>query len=802
MKKTFQMNGRIPNKGALDFKGLLDAPAGKHGFLQAKGENLVFEDGTPLRIFGTSVVGSGCCPDHDMAEAVAERVASAGLNLVRMHYADGGLTLGENATKAALIDYSEGNSRKISEEGLERLDYFINELNKRGVYVQLDTFVGRNFQPEGDELDYPDTFPDSWAIKEVNIFNRRMVELQKEYDYNLLNHVNCYKGVRYADDPGIAVVQMMNENSLLWDFSANFNITMIPQHYLNELRGKWRLFLKEKYKTQEALRNAWTNADGICALAEIENIDYRVEIPTDSYFTDRPVGTGHKTPYNSVNSPVRTRDYIEFLVGIENDFTKEIYDFMRQDVGVKCCINTTNLIRGITNAYTASVHCDLPQHDAYYNHPCLGFAPPASCHTVPMYSRDPREAGLTASTGNLISQLANAKVAGKPLVIAEWNDTFPTIFTSEAMYMMTAYGALNGWNGMCNFMYNQEATIEHLDYDHLHFYFNIYNNPAMFGEIGVCSAAFQKGLISPARNTIDVVYTSEDLKVNNPDTLGVPYCTLPYVSRTQVVFEDCYEGSAELAISGGFTPTGDLTKAQHAIVYSESPYTDARQKTLGREKYLLRHGEKGGKSVDDVGVIGEKRAVISEAERLFATPKAYGEAVDRAMKAWGLLEKDQGFFEDRLVSDNGELCFDTGKKVFTINAVGFKAYAGDIHGPFTLGNLEFALDNARMSVSVLPLDDKAVTDSKHMLITAVGDCCNTDMERDDHWLLSLGHEPIWIDQIEGTVLVKNAPSSAKFYALQPDGAKGEELACTVCEEGVRYDFATQQGAIHFELILA
>ena len=116
-----------------------------------------------------------------------------------------------------------------------------------------------------------------------------MVELQKEYDYNLLNHVNCYKGVRYADDPGIAVVQMMNENSLLWDFSANFNITMIPQHYLNELRGKWRLFLKEKYKTQEALRNAWTNADGICALAEIENIDYRVEIPTCLLYTSRCV---------------------------------------------------------------------------------------------------------------------------------------------------------------------------------------------------------------------------------------------------------------------------------------------------------------------------------------------------------------------------------------------------------------------------------------------------------------------------------------------------------------------------------
>lgn len=800
MRRPYQMDGRRPNTGALDFSGLLDPPAGRHGFLQAKGERLIFEDGTPLRVFGTSMVGLGCCPDHDTAEAVAARVASAGLNLVRMHYADGSLTLGDQTTEGGLIDYSSGSSRVLSEDGLERLDYFIAQLNSRGVYVQLDTFVGRNFKPEGDGLDYPDTFPESWAIKEVSIFNRRMIELQKEYDRALLGHVNRYKGLRYADDPGIAVVQVMNENSLLWDFGADFNITMIPPGYQKELRERWRAFLKQKYGTQEGLRKAWTNQDGVCALLEMEEIDYRVEIPTDPYFTNRPVGTAHTTPYRSVNSPVRTRDYLAFLMELENSFNKEMYDFLRGELGLKCCINTTNLIRGAANAYTANLYCDLAENDAYYNHPRYGFAPPASCHTTPMYTTDPREAGTTANTGHLVSQLARANAAGKPMVVAEWNDTFPTGFSSEAMYMMAGYGALNEWAGMCCFLYNNKREFLHLGYDHLDFYFTIYNNPSMFGEIGVCSAAFQKGLIRPARNTIDLVYSGEDLLANDPDTCDIPFCALPYVSRTRLAFTDRYAGDAQLAISGGFVPAGDLTGARHAIVFAQSPYQNAAQKQEGREAWLGRHLEKDARPLEGVGMAGGRRAVAADAGPFAQSPREYADTVGRAMRHWGLLEPEQGFFEDRLVSDTGEICFDTKRRVFTIHAAQFAVYAGDVCAPFVLGGLTFALDNPRMSVSMLSLDDLPLEESGRILITAVGDCCNTDMQRSGDRLLDMGHGPVWIDQIEGCLTVGRPQAGVTLFALAPDGQRAEELGQENSGNGVRFCFATQQAAIHFELV--
>lgn len=90
MFKSYIINAKEPNKGAINFSELLDAPAGKHGFLGTTEDgHLAFEDGKRFRIIGTSMVKSGCLPEHDVAECVAERLSSNGINMVRMHYADG-----------------------------------------------------------------------------------------------------------------------------------------------------------------------------------------------------------------------------------------------------------------------------------------------------------------------------------------------------------------------------------------------------------------------------------------------------------------------------------------------------------------------------------------------------------------------------------------------------------------------------------------------------------------------------------------------------------------------------------------
>ena len=49
---------------------VLDAPAGKHGFVKVQGDHFVFEDGTPARFWGTNLCFNACFPSKENANLV------------------------------------------------------------------------------------------------------------------------------------------------------------------------------------------------------------------------------------------------------------------------------------------------------------------------------------------------------------------------------------------------------------------------------------------------------------------------------------------------------------------------------------------------------------------------------------------------------------------------------------------------------------------------------------------------------------------------------------------------------------
>ena len=110
-----------------------EKPAGKHGFLTVKGENFVFEDGTPVRFWGTNLNSGACFPEKAYAEKLAKRLAAYGCNLVRFHQIDAEwstpniyqLTKGKRLRDTSHYD----------PESFDRLDYLIACLKKEGMYV-------------------------------------------------------------------------------------------------------------------------------------------------------------------------------------------------------------------------------------------------------------------------------------------------------------------------------------------------------------------------------------------------------------------------------------------------------------------------------------------------------------------------------------------------------------------------------------------------------------------------------------------------------------------------------------------
>ena len=74
MKQHIRIHKAEANKGILNYSHLLDAPAGKHGFVETRKGHLYFEDGTRARFLGFNVAARSNTPDHETADKMAKRM--------------------------------------------------------------------------------------------------------------------------------------------------------------------------------------------------------------------------------------------------------------------------------------------------------------------------------------------------------------------------------------------------------------------------------------------------------------------------------------------------------------------------------------------------------------------------------------------------------------------------------------------------------------------------------------------------------------------------------------------------------
>ena len=230
-------------------------PAGGNGPIQARNGHFVEgKTGKRIRFIGTNFAGHDAFPSHADAEKVAARIAKLGINLVRMHHMD---NVGWG-TGATIWDTSLKDRQHIDPAQLEKLDYLIAQFKKNGVYTNINLHVSRQFSEA-------DGFPPSISQmpfdfdKRVDEFDRRMIQLQKNYAHDLLTHVNPYTGLAYTDDPAVAVVEINNENSLVSNWGPlGEGLDVLPEPFRGELVGFWNDWLVKKYGTDARLQAAWT----------------------------------------------------------------------------------------------------------------------------------------------------------------------------------------------------------------------------------------------------------------------------------------------------------------------------------------------------------------------------------------------------------------------------------------------------------------------------------------------------------------------------------------------------------------
>jgi hypothetical protein len=256
----------------LDLRFLNDVPAGKHGFLEARGESLVFADGTPARFWGVNVAAKAIFDSTDAEiDWQAERIARLGFNLVRLHHHDATAWL----RGGGVVAFGPASSRELNPDGMAKLDRWIASLRRNGIYVWLDLFTSRSFHrgdaiPGFDEIER-NKFPSGVMGHGFLFVNPRLQELVIEFGEKLLAHRNALTGLVLRDDPAIAAVLIANEDDVTHHFGNLFAADKSSPWHRARFIAEAETFSRRTHIPLARLLETWKPGPSKKLLADLEH---------------------------------------------------------------------------------------------------------------------------------------------------------------------------------------------------------------------------------------------------------------------------------------------------------------------------------------------------------------------------------------------------------------------------------------------------------------------------------------------------------------------------------------------------
>lgn len=246
---SFQLPLENTSATVTDLSWLNHKPAGVRGPVRVGQDGHLYAGDERLRFMGVNFTYRSAIPEHRDAEKIAARLARFGVNIVRFHLMDA------NWGGECIFDPAYPGTRRLNPTSLDKLDYLVSELKKNGIYSNINLLTGRNFR-SADGLDVSIDSMDWKAKQTPAMFDPTMIELQKAYARLLLDRVNPYTGLRYTEDPAIAVVELVNEHGLIHAWLGG-SVDALPNYYGEELRAKWNSYLHSHYASQAVLADAW-----------------------------------------------------------------------------------------------------------------------------------------------------------------------------------------------------------------------------------------------------------------------------------------------------------------------------------------------------------------------------------------------------------------------------------------------------------------------------------------------------------------------------------------------------------------
>jgi hypothetical protein len=434
--------------GPTDMSFLLEKPAGGKGFIRNEGGHFVTGDGARWRMWAMNICTDSPLPPLEYAPVVARHLAKYGVNCLRLHAMDHRWPKGilMRAQRSSPNNRYWGNqdetTRALDPEGLARLDYFIHCCKKEGIYLDLNLNVARTFTGADGVAQAEQV---RWG-KGLTYFDRQLIALQKEFAQQLIDHVNPFTGLRYGDEPAIALVELVNENTLIefWGRGmldggepevARGHWYPIPSTYVAQLDRLWNAYVAERYRDRAALATAW----------EGDLRDY--EDPARGSLRRLKA-----SEFAAASGP-RFREEARFYTDIEIAYFQEMKAYLRDELHVQqLLLGTSDYHHNWSGVPMLQSNATLEIMDGhlYWQHPR------SKRPGYPWRQDDwfiENTPMVDQPDASLVARCARSKVQGLPYIVSEINEPFPNDTAAEFVPIAAAYGLLQDWDGIIFYDY-------------------------------------------------------------------------------------------------------------------------------------------------------------------------------------------------------------------------------------------------------------------------------------------------------------------------------------------------------------
>jgi hypothetical protein len=464
--------------GQIGLADWLHRPAGKHGFLQMDGDRLVFADGTPIKLWGTNHGNKGVAPTAEEADHRAAWFAKMGMNAVRFHK----FTWPVNGRHGDGLGDPQ-HSTRLDPALLDRMDYYHAKLREHGLYVSWSHIFGHRPMP-GDRdrlIAYDEVVPgpaenflgnSTYGV--VNLFED-MQTLNIELTVNLLNHRNPYTGLRYAEDPSLAIIELQNEDNAWW--SAAQSLESMPT-YRALLARQFAAWLREKYVSPAGLLAAWGDA----GLEPGESLEREnIYPPPSRTFYQPSVIANSPSPQRLIDS---ARFLHELQLGFYERFAAAIRATGYAGVIVGSCWKADDGLPHYYNLLADHAVGMIDRHNYFGSRD----------HNLSPGQPVGRTGSMLAEANLGLLGIGLTQTSDRPFSFSEWTSKSPNEWIAEGPALIAYYGfGLQAWDASFHFAANHSGFSSRIISP------NVYNtnSPTQVGLFPALARAVYRGDVRP-----------------------------------------------------------------------------------------------------------------------------------------------------------------------------------------------------------------------------------------------------------------------------------------------------------------